>query len=71
MIEYTENGIRILEPEGENWLTNGEIYSKKVFLGKDASASEWEEKPWDGTYPEEEELTDAEALEILIGGDGL
>lgn len=69
MISYTENGIRVLEPEGDLWLFNGETYSKKVFLGKDASASDWEEKPWDGTYPEDDELTAEEALDILLGGE--
>lgn len=69
MISYTENGIRILEPENDLWLTNGGTYSKKVYLGKNASASEWEETEWDGVYPDDDELDPEEALDILLGGD--
>lgn len=71
MREYVENGIRVLEPDGDLWLTTGDgyTYSKKVLLGKDADASKWKEKPWDGTYPEDDDITAEEALEILLGGD--
>lgn len=43
MREYTENGIRILEPSEGKWLYNGETCSDKVFLGKNADASAWTE----------------------------
>ena len=68
MISYIENGIHILEPENDLWLTNGETYSKKVFLGKNANESDWEEVEWDGTYPDDEISSD-EALDLLLGGD--
>ena len=71
MISYEENGIRVLEPENGMWLTNGETYSQKVYLGKNASADDWSETEWDGAYPEaDEELSADEALDILLGGDG-
>ena len=57
MKEYTENGIRILEPENGLWLTDGETYSQKVYLGRNADASAWTETEWDGTYPDEDEAT--------------
>ena len=43
MREYTENGIRILEPSVGKWLYNGETCSDRVYLGKNASASAWTE----------------------------
>lgn len=68
MISYEENGVRVLEPENGLWLTNSKTYSQKVYLGKNASANEWAETEWDGTYSEEdEELTDSEALDIILG----
>lgn len=69
MISYEENGIRVIEPENGLWLTNGETYSQKVYLGKNANANEWTETEWDGTYPEEPTTEDkAEAYDILMGG---
>ena len=68
MKEYTENGIRILEPENGLWLTDGETYSQKVYLGRNADASAWTETEWDGTYPDEDEIDDSEALNIILGG---
>ena len=67
MKEYTENGIRILEPENGLWLTDGETYSQKVYLGRNADASAWTETEWDGTYPDEDEIDDSEALDIILG----
>lgn len=36
--------IEVLEPNSsENWLTNGETFSKKVYLGKYDSPENWTE----------------------------
>lgn len=36
--------IEIIEPNSnENWLTNGETFSKKVYLGKNDSPDNWTE----------------------------
>lgn len=36
--------ITVLEPtKAENWLTNGETFSKKVYLGKNDSPDNWHE----------------------------
>lgn len=36
--------IEILEPNSsENWLTNGDTFSKKVYLGKYDSSDNWTE----------------------------
>ena len=70
MKKYTENGIRILEPENGLWLRNGLTYSKKVYLGKNADPAAWTETEWDGTYPDDDIPTDAdkaEAYDILMG----
>ena len=38
--------IRVLTPEGEgNWLTNGETYSQKVYLGCEDEPENWSEVP--------------------------
>ena len=41
MRQYEENGIRIIEADSGSYVTNGKTYSDKVYLGKNASASEW------------------------------
>lgn len=66
-----ENGITVLYPSG-NWLTNGDTFSDKVYLGKDADASFWRDAT-DEEYEayqlaEEEpteEATEADYLEAL------
>ena len=58
----------ILTPSEGKYLTNGETYSTKVYLGKEASPDEW----WEvDKIPEEaadEELTAEEALDIIVNG---
>lgn len=34
---------RILEADEGKWLYNGEVFSDKVYLGREASAEEWRE----------------------------
>ena len=55
MKEYTENGIRVLEPDEGVFLTDGQTYSEKVYLGKNADPAAWTETEWDGAYPDEDE----------------
>ena len=67
MREYTENGIRILEPSEGKWLYNGETCSDKVYLGKNADASAWSEvdeyiEPSDDT---DDEATEADYIDAL------
>lgn len=67
---YTENGIRIIEADSGAFITNGETYSEKVYLGKNASESAWrdataEEKvAWEARQeePPVDEQEQAEAL---------
>ena len=51
MRTYTENGIRIIEADNGAFVTNGETYSDKVFLGKNADQAAWR----DATAEEYEE----------------
>lgn len=44
--------IRVIEPEEGYTLTNGETYSKKVYLGINDSPENWHEIP-DEEVPEE------------------
>lgn len=45
--------ITVLEPEEGYTLTNGETYSKRVYLGRNDSPENWWEIP-DEDVPEEE-----------------
>lgn len=73
---YIENGIRIIEADAGAYVTNGESYSEKVYLGKNASELAWhdttaEEKAvWDARQAEPIPTIEdkAEAYDILIGG---
>ena len=66
----TAAGIRVLTPADGKYLTNGETYSTRVYLGKNAAPADWREVdaiPDDDTNPE---LTADEALDIILGGGG-
>lgn len=57
-MKTSDLNIVILEPSNpENWLTNGDTFSKKVYLGRNDSESNWRE------------ITNAEKLELV--GEGL
>ena len=47
--------IRVIEPEDGYTLTNGETYSKKVYLGTNDSPENWTEIP-DEEVPAQENL---------------
>lgn len=65
-MKTSDLNIVILEPSNpENWLTNGETYSKKVYLGRNDSESNWRE-----ITDAEKEQAEQEQLERLKqGGD--
>lgn len=67
MREYTENGIRILEPSEGKWLYNGETCSDKVFLGKNADASAWTEvdEYIEPSTDTDEDATESDYIEAL------
>lgn len=72
MIEYIENGIRILEPSDGKWLFNGETCSDKVYLGKNADASAWTEvdeyiEPSDTGEDEDATIEDYESALTELG----
>ena len=60
------NGITVLAPAEGKYLTNGETYSTKVYLGKHASAADWQEVD---AISGADELSAEEALKIIMGGD--
>ena len=43
MITIKDNGVRVLRPDEAPWLTNGEVFSQAVSLGRDAAPTEWRE----------------------------
>lgn len=57
------NGITVLTPAKGKHLTNGETYSQKVYLGKNASREDWMEVD---AIPDPDELTAEEALAELV-----
>lgn len=66
---YIENGIRIIEADSGAFITNGESYSEKVYLGKNASESAWrdatatEKAEWEAMQNEpRDEQAESEAL---------
>lgn len=77
MRQYEESGIRVIEADQGAYVTNGETYSEKVYLGKNASESAWrdataeEKAAWDARQnepPADEQAAKAEAYDILMGG---
>ena len=66
MREYTENGIRILEPSDGKWLYSGETCSDKVYLGKNADASVWSEvDEYIEPSSEDDEATESDYITAL------
>ena len=72
MTKYTENGVRIIEADSGLWVTDGETFSQKVYLGKNADDSVWrdatveEYEEWLNPV-DEDEPTAEELLDILMG----
>ena len=66
MISTVINGITVLTPDEGKYLTNGETYSTKVYLGKNADHNDWREVD---SIEEDPELTAEEALAIILGGE--
>lgn len=62
------NGITVLTPAEGKYLTNGETYSQKVYLGKNGSPSDWREVDSIPDEDEDPELTAEEALAVIMGG---
>ncbi|MGM9640552.1 MAG: hypothetical protein ACI3V3_04225 [Faecousia sp.] len=61
-----DRGIRILTPADGKYLTNGETYSQRVYLGKSASADDWREVDSIPDEADDPELTDEEAIAELL-----
>lgn len=68
MMTETIKGMTVLTPSEGKYLTNGETYSTKVYLGKNASESDWWEVDSIPIEEDDPELTAEEALDIIVGG---
>lgn len=69
MTQYTTNNIIVLEPGEGKTLTDGQSYSKQVYLSKLDSPSNWyeildEDVPEEGREPDPQEI-----INILTGED--
>lgn len=60
-------GNKLTPDEGYKYITNGEVYSELVFLGKNDSVDNWHDT--NDEPPALEEITAEEALEIITGGE--
>lgn len=60
-----DKGIRVLTPGEGKYLTNGETYSTKVYLGKNASPDDWREVDEIPAEEENPEAAEADYLEAL------
>lgn len=64
-MKTSDLNIVILEPSNsENWLTNGDTFSKKVYLGKNDSECNWRE-----ISNAEKEQAEQEQIERMIKND--
>lgn len=62
------NGMTVLTPSEDKYLTNGDTYSRRVYLGKNASADDWQEVDSIPDETDDPDLTAEEALDIIVGG---
>lgn len=68
-------GITVLYAEENAYLTNGEVFTDSVYLGKNASESSWrdataeekEAREREQESEEADEITDEEAYSIIMG----
>ena len=60
-----DKGIRVLTPDEGKYLTNGETYSTKVYLGKNASPDEWREVDEIPAEEDDDEASEADYLAAL------
>lgn len=66
----TEGGLTVLTPENKAYLSDGETYSQKVYLGKYDSVDNWyETDDVEDIIAGSQEITAEEALSIITGGD--
>lgn len=67
-MKTSDLNIVILEPSNsENWLTNGDTFSKKVYLGKNDSERNWREI----TNAEKEQAEQEQIERLKQGGDDI
>lgn len=67
-MKTSDLNIVILEPSNsENWLTNGDTFSKKVYLGKNDSELNWREI----TNAEKEQAEQEQIERLKQGGDDI
>lgn len=67
-MKTSDLNIVILEPSNsENWLTNGDTFSKKVYLGKNDSELNWREI----TNAEKEQIEQEQIERLKQGGDDI
>lgn len=67
-MKTSDLNIVILEPSNsENWLTNGDTFSKKVYLGKNDSELNWREI----TNAEKEQAEQVQIERLKQGGEDI
>lgn len=67
-MKISDLNIVILEPSNsDNWLTNSEVFSKKVYLGRNDNESNWREI----TNAEKEKAEQEQFERLRQGGDDI
>ena len=67
-MKTSDLSITVLEPSNsDNWLTNGETFSKKVYLGRNDNESNWREI----TNAEKEKAEQEQFERLRQGGDDI
>ena len=61
------SGNKWIPSEGFKYISNGEAWTDSILLGKNDSIDNWNDTNDEPPEPEEE-VDDAEALQILLGG---
>lgn len=62
------SGNKWIPSEGYSYISNGEVWTDSIFLGKDDDIANWHDTNEEPPAPEED-ISDEEALAILLGGE--
>lgn len=60
-------GNQWIPSDGYNYISNGRIWTDSIYLGRNDSVENWHDTNEEPSEPEED-VSDSEALEILLGG---
>ena len=68
MRKETISGITVLFAEDGAYITNGDTFTNSAYLGKNANELEWRDATVEEYEEWKEDISDEEAINILLGG---